>query len=106
MFQRDSIFSAPAFPVKKVVDPTGAGDSFAGGFVGYMAATQDFSQAGFRRAVILGSVMGSLAVESFGPDRVVSAGSRDIEKRFNILYEMTRFEPLGDGQSLPGISHF
>ena len=106
MFQRDSLFSAPAFPVKKVVDPTGAGDSFAGGFVGYMAATQDFSQAGFRRAVILGSVMGSLAVESFGPDRVVSAGSTDIEKRFNILYEMTRFEPLGDGQSLPGISHF
>src|SRR5205814_4075604 len=65
MFTENSIFFAPAFPLENVFDPTGAGDSFAGGFIGYLAATNDLSDANMRRAVIFGSVMGSFAVEKF-----------------------------------------
>ena len=61
-FTRDSVFAAPAFPVESVIDPTGAGDSFAGGFMGYLAYSNDLSDRGFRRASILGSVMGSLSL--------------------------------------------
>ena len=63
MFTESSIFFAPAFPLENVFDPTGAGDSFAGGFIGYIAATNDLSEANMRRAVIYGSVMGSFAAD-------------------------------------------
>ncbi len=100
--QESGLFAAPAYPVDGVVDPTGAGDCFAGGFVGYLAATGDLSPPGFRRAAIVGSVMGSFAVESFSLDRVSSLERGDIEGRFRTLTEITAFAPLGEGESLPG----
>ena len=96
------LFAAPAYPVGGVVDPTGAGDCFAGGFVGYLAATGDLSPSGFRRAAIVGTVMGSFAVESFSLDRVSSLERGDIEGRFRTLTEITAFAPLGEGETLPG----
>ena len=100
--QESGLFAAPAYPVGGVVDPTGAGDCFAGGFVGYLAATGDLSPPGFRRAAIVGSVMGSFAVESFSLDRVSSLERGDIEGRFRTLTEITAFAPLGKGETLPG----
>ena len=100
--QESGLFAAPAYPVDGVVDPTGAGDCFAGGFVGYLAATGDLSPAGFRRAAIVGTVMGSFAVESFSLDRVSSLERGDIEGRFRTLTDITAFAPLGEGETLPG----
>ncbi len=97
----DSAFAAPAFPLDEVVDPTGAGDSFAGGFMGYLASTGDLSSDGFRRAAALGSVMGSFAVESFSLDRLVSLTRAEIEERFRALSELVRFVPLRDTETLP-----
>ena len=102
LVQESGLFSAPAYPIEGVVDPTGAGDCFAGGFVGYLAATGDLSPSGFRRAAIVGTVMGSFAVESFSLDRVSSLGRGDIEGRFRALTDITAFAPLGEGESLPG----
>ena len=102
LVQESGLFAAPAHPVEGVVDPTGAGDCFAGGFVGYLAATGDLSPSGFRRAAVLGTVMGSFAVESFSLDRVSSLERDDIEGRFRTLSDITAFAPLGEGESLPG----
>jgi sugar/nucleoside kinase (ribokinase family) len=101
LFNGDSIFAAPAFPLDSVVDPTGAGDSFAGGFMGYLAATGDLSEAGFRRAAILGSTMGSFAVGSFGTDRLSALTRKDIDARFRAFAQLSQFAPLGEGESLP-----
>jgi len=89
------------FPVNNVVDPTGAGDSFAGGFIGYLAATTDFSDRGFRRAAVVGTVMGSFAVESFGTERIASLSNKEINQRFRALSSLTQFEPLPEQESLP-----
>ena len=102
LVQESGLFAAPAYPVEGVVDPTGAGDCFAGGFVGYLAATGDLSPSGFRRAAIVGTVMGSFAVESFSLDRVNSLERDDIEGRFRTLTDITVFAPLCEGESLPG----
>ena len=101
LVQESGLFAAPAYPVDGVVDPTGAGDCFAGGFVGYLAATGDLSPPGFRKAAIVGTVMGSFAVESFSLDRVSSLERADIEGRFRTLTEITAFAPLSEGESLP-----
>ena len=101
LFRDGTAFSAPAFPLERVVDPTGAGDSFAGGFMGYLAATGDLSVEGFRRAAVVGSVMGSFAVESFSLERLGSLTRDDIEGRFRALTALTRFAPLGEDESLP-----
>ena len=97
----DSIFAAPAFPIDHAVDPTGAGDAFAGGFVGYLDAGGDLSPGGFRRATIIGSVMGSFAVESFSLDRLSALTKADIDARFRAFTQLVDFAPLGDGESLP-----
>ncbi len=102
LVQELGLFAAPAYPVEGVVDPTGAGDCFAGGFMGYLAATGDLSPTGFRRAAIVGTVMGSLAVESFSLDRVSSLSRDNIEGRFRALTDITAFAPLGEGETLPG----
>ena len=102
LVQESGLFAAPAYPVGGVVDPTGAGDCFAGGFVGHLAATGDLSPSGFRRAAIVGTVMGSFAVESFSLDRVSSLERDDIEGRFRTLTDITAFAPLGEAESLPG----
>ena len=101
VIQADSIFAAPAFPLDHAVDPTGAGDAFAGGFVGYLDAAGDLSPGGFRRATIIGSVMGSFAVESFSLDRISALTKADIDARFRAFTQLVDFAPLGDGESLP-----
>ena len=70
------MFFAPAYPLENVFDPTGAGDSFAGGFIGYLARTGDLSEANMRRAVIYGSAMGSFAVEKFSIERLHDGHAR------------------------------
>ncbi|HEY0529743.1 MAG TPA: PfkB family carbohydrate kinase [Gemmatimonadaceae bacterium] len=92
MFNANSIFFAPAFPLESVFDPTGAGDSFAGGFIGYLAATGDLSEANMRRAVIYGSVMGSFAVEQFSIDRLMTVTRREIDQRVKDLRKLVTFE--------------
>ena len=101
LFQGDSIFAAPAFPLEEAVDPTGAGDSFAGGFLGYLAASGDLSADGFRRATVTGSVMGSFAVESFSLDRISTLTRQDVEDRFRAFERLVRFTLLGSGDTLP-----
>ena len=101
LFTRDSIFAVPAFPLENVVDPTGAGDSFAGGFMGYLASTGDFRPEGFRKAAMLGSVMGSFAVESFSTDRLSSLTRSDIERRVHAFEQLSLLTPLNESDSLP-----
>ncbi len=101
MFHGDSVFAAPAFPLEHVVDPTGAGDCFAGGFMGYLAATGDLGPDAFRRAAIAGSVMGSFAVESFSTDRIGSLTRQEVNARFQAFAQLSQFRPLGEGESLP-----
>ena len=95
IFDRDDVFSAPAFPLDSVVDPTGAGDSFAGGFMGVLAATGDASHAGIRRAAMVGSVMGSFAVQDFSADRLTSLTTADIQDRFGSFVRLTQFDGFG-----------
>src|SRR5512141_740646 len=81
MFNGHSVFSAPAYPLETVFDPTGAGDTFAGGFMGFLASTQNFTEDSMRKAVIFGSVMASLNVEAFSLDRLRSLDYKEIEGR-------------------------
>ena len=92
MFTKNSIFFAPAFPLESVFDPTGAGDSFAGGFIGYIAKTGDLSEGNLRRAVVHGSVMGSFAVEKFSIERLMSVTREEIDKRVRDLRKLVTFE--------------
>lgn len=94
MFNGHSAFSAPAYPLESVFDPTGAGDSFAGGFMGYLASTLNFSEESMRKAVIFGSVMASLNVESFSLDRLRSLDYKEIEGRYREFKKLTHFEDL------------
>ena len=100
VFSGGTIFSAPAFPLDDVVDPTGAGDTFASGFIGYIAATGDRTPGGYRRAAILGSVMGSFCVQGFSVDKILSLTAQDIEDRFRAFTQLTSFDPLSDDHSL------
>jgi sugar/nucleoside kinase (ribokinase family) len=92
MFTPSSIFFAPAYPLESVFDPTGAGDSFAGGFMGYIARSGDLSDASLRRAVVHGSAMGSFAVEKFSVDRLIEITPADIRRRVSEFYSLTSFE--------------
>jgi sugar/nucleoside kinase (ribokinase family) len=100
-FMGDSIFAAPAYPLESVVDPTGAGDSFAGGFMGYLAGTDDLSPGAFRRAAVVGSVMGSFAVESFSVERLSALGQAELVARFRDLSHLSQFDGLKDTEMLP-----
>ncbi len=82
-------FRAPAMPLHDVVDPTGAGDSFAGGFYGYIASQPQLTPEVFRRAMFYGSVMGSLAVEKFGTERIQATTRKEIDERFEHLREIS-----------------
>lgn len=97
MFDRDSIFFAPAYPLENVFDPTGAGDSFAGGFIGYLARTGDLSEGNMRRAVMYGSAMGSFAVEKFSTERLMTLTRDDLTSRISELKRLVAFE-----EELPG----
>jgi len=92
MFNRSSIFFAPAFPLENVFDPTGAGDSFAGGFIGYLARTGDLSEASMRRAVMYGSAMGSFAVEKFSTERLMTLTRPELDARVGELRQLVTFE--------------
>ncbi len=92
MFTHDSVFFAPAYPLETVFDPTGAGDAFAGGFIGYLARTGDFSEGNMRRAVMYGSALGSFAVEKFSIDRLMEIGRPEIDARVRQLRELVTFE--------------
>ena len=94
LFQNDTIFSAPGLPLENIYDPTGAGDTFAGGLMGYLASTGDLSHAGFRRAVIYGSVMASFNVESFSYDRMRSLTAAEVHSRYGQFSDLAHFERL------------
>jgi len=94
MFHEHSIFVAPAYPLEDVFDPTGAGDTFAGGFVGYLASTRNLSEANMRQAVVFGSVMASFTVESFSLDRLKSLDYKQIQDRFHEVKLLTDFNAL------------
>ena len=92
MFTDSSIFYAPAYPLESVFDPTGAGDSFAGGFMGYLARCGDISDANLRRAVVHGCAMGSFAVERFSVNRLIEVTPAEIRARVADFYRLTSFE--------------
>ncbi|HVH38766.1 MAG TPA: PfkB family carbohydrate kinase [Gemmatimonadaceae bacterium] len=92
MFTKDSVFFAPAYPLESVFDPTGAGDSFAGGFMGWLARTEDLSEANMRRAVIVGSAMGSFVVEGFSITRLLEIGRPEIECRIGEFHRLVTFD--------------
>ncbi|MCL4212874.1 MAG: sugar kinase [Gemmatimonadales bacterium] len=92
MFTKDTIFFAPAYPLESVFDPTGAGDSFAGGFMGWLARTGDLSEANMRRAVIVGSAMGSFVVEGFSITRLLEVTRSDIDARVADFHRLVSFD--------------
>jgi sugar/nucleoside kinase (ribokinase family) len=91
-FSADSVFAVPAFPLEEVHDPTGAGDTFAGGFMGELARSRDNSERGLRRAIIYGSVLASFVVEKFGMARLRTLSHDDIERRFRQFVSLTDIE--------------
>ena len=90
-FTDASIFATPAYPLEEVFDPTGAGDSFAGGFLGQLARSGDHSQRGMRQAIVYGSVVASFTVEDFGVKRLTTASLSDIEERYQRFVQLTDF---------------
>ncbi|HEX9860865.1 MAG TPA: PfkB family carbohydrate kinase [Nitrospirota bacterium] len=94
MFGEDGVFSAPAFPLESVFDPTGAGDSFAGGFAGYLDNLKNFGPRQLRQAIIFGSVMASFNVEDFSLNRMKSLDYREIEARYKEFRSLTYFEDI------------
>ncbi len=101
MFTHDSYFAVPAFPLESVFDPTGAGDTFAGGFMGYLAGHDRTDDATLRRAITFGSVMASFNVEEFGTDRVRRLTHDEINERFREFKRMTHFEEIPFERALP-----
>jgi sugar/nucleoside kinase (ribokinase family) len=94
MFSERECFAAPALPLERVMDPTGAGDSFAGGFMGYLAHCMNFDDATIRKAIIMGSVMASFDVEAFSVDRFRTLTYGEIETRYREFKRLTHFEDL------------
>ena len=91
-FEDDSIFAMPAYPLEEVFDPTGAGDTFAGGFLGYLAGRKEFTPGLLRRAIAQGSVMASLVVERFGMRRLWEVSPADIDARYQAFVRLTDFQ--------------
>lgn len=92
LFSASGVFFSPGYPLEEVCDPTGAGDAFAGGFLGYLATADTFDAAELRRAMVYGSVMGSFAVEGFSVDRFRTLGLDEVQRRLSEFREMTAFE--------------
>lgn len=90
LFSGGEIFSAPAYPVLDIFDPTGAGDTFMGGLLGWLSYTDDLTPLNMRRAVIFGSVMASFCVEEFGPERLKNLDERMIQQRYNEFKELSQ----------------
>ena len=92
LFNKDRVFFAPALPLEEVFDPTGAGDTFAGGFIGHIAGTQDISFDNMKRAIIAGSNLASFCVERFGTERMMELSKKDVQDRLQLFKELTHFE--------------
>jgi sugar/nucleoside kinase (ribokinase family) len=92
LFHADKVFFAPALPLEEVFDPTGAGDTFAGGFMGHLARTKDISFENMKTAIIVGSAMASFCVEKFGPSRLKEISKEDIDKRLQQFRELVNFD--------------
>jgi sugar/nucleoside kinase (ribokinase family) len=93
LFYKEEVFFAPALPLEVVFDPTGAGDTFAGGFIGYLAKTNNLSFANLKRAIIVGSAMASFCVEKFGIEGLKDLTQEAIQERVNRFVKMTKFNP-------------
>ncbi len=94
LFDEKGAFAAPAFPLETVFDPTGAGDTFAGGFMGYLAGAGEVNDAALRRAVIMGSTLASFCVEAFSLDRLLTLTRPEIEERYRLFRDLTAFESI------------
>ena len=92
LFGDDDVFFAPAMPLREVFDPTGAGDTFAGGFTGYLARTGNYSYDNMKNAVINGSALASFCVEKFGPERLLNLTNRDVHQRIQQFKSLTQFD--------------
>ena len=91
LFRKDSLFWAPAYPLETVRDPTGAGDSFAGGFMGYLSRRRGLTETRLRRALIYGSIMASFSVEAFSLNRLRQINREDVERRYRVFRGLVRF---------------
>jgi sugar/nucleoside kinase (ribokinase family) len=92
LFHKDQVFFAPALPLDEVFDPTGAGDTFAGGFIGHLAHTKDISFENMKTAIIVGSALASFCVEKFGPQRLKEISKSDIDDRLNQFVQLVNFD--------------
>lgn len=92
LFHKDNVFHAPALPLEEVFDPTGAGDTFAGGFMGYLASTDDISFENMKRAIINGSALASFCVEKFGTERLTTISRTDLDARISEFVALTNFD--------------
>ncbi len=92
LFNKEEVFFAPALPLEEVFDPTGAGDSFAGGFIGYLAKTKDISFENMKRAIIFGSAMASFTVERFGTEKLIGLTQEQINERVQQFVDLVQFE--------------
>jgi len=92
LFHDDLVFFAPALPLEDVFDPTGAGDTFAGGFIGHIARTRDLSFSNMKTAIIVGSAMASFCVEKFGPDRLKTLNRAEIDERIRQFVDLVNFD--------------
>ncbi|MDX5347944.1 MAG: PfkB family carbohydrate kinase, partial [Hymenobacteraceae bacterium] len=94
LFHENRVFFAPALPLEEVFDPTGAGDTFAGGFIGYLASTNDISFENMKRAIIYGSAMASFCVEKFGTERLKNLSEEEINERVQQFVELVQFDTV------------
>jgi sugar/nucleoside kinase (ribokinase family) len=92
LFHDNHVFFAPALPLEDVFDPTGAGDTFAGGFIGHLAKTKDISFDNMKTAIIMGSAMASFCVEKFGTQRLIEITRKEIDERLGEFVELVNFD--------------
>ena len=93
LFNKENhVFFAPALPLEEVFDPTGAGDTFAGGFIGYLSGTNDLSFENMKRAIIVGSAMASFCVEKFGTERLIGLSQEEIDERVQDFIDLVQFD--------------
>lgn len=92
LFNKEQVFFAPALPLEEVFDPTGAGDTFAGGFIGYLAKTRDISFDNMKRAIIYGSAMASFCVEKFGTEKIENLSDEEVNNRIQQFVDLVQFD--------------
>jgi sugar/nucleoside kinase (ribokinase family) len=92
LFSGDNVFFAPALPLEEVFDPTGAGDTFAGGFAGFLSKTNNFSFENMKKAVVYGSALASFSVEKFGTERISNLSSKEVFERLQMFKNLTQFD--------------